>query len=95
LQGKDSTLRRDDWAVADEEASLKHPWSKIAITLGSAIVMVSVVWEMARTNPAYGFLVEPWSLRGYELDQGWTYFAIGAALLLLALAVAPKRSVGV
>lgn len=74
---------------------MKQHWSKIAITLGPAIVMVSVVWEMARTNPAYGFLVEPWSLRGYELDQGWTYFAIGAALLLLALAVAQKRSVEV
>lgn len=74
---------------------MKQHWSKIAITLGPAIVMVSVVWEMARTNPAYGFLVEPWSLRGYELDQGWTYFAIGASLLLLALAVAQKRSVEV
>ena len=57
--------------------------------------MVAVVWEMARTNPAYGFLVEPWSLRGYEMDQGWTYFAIGLALMLLALAVMPKRSVEV
>lgn len=72
---------------------MKHNWSKIAITLGPAIVMVAIAWEMARTNPAYGFLVEPWSLHGYEMDQGWTYFAIGLALLLLALAVTPKRSV--
>jgi len=72
---------------------LKQNWSKIAITLGPAIVMIAIVWEMARTNPAYGFLVEPWSLRGYEMDQGWTYFAIGLALLLLGIAVTPKRSV--
>ena len=57
--------------------------------------MVAVAWEMARTNPAYGFLVEPWSLRGYEMDQGWTCFAIGLTLLVLALAVTPKRSVEV
>ena len=74
---------------------MKQNWSKIAITVGPVIVMAAVAWEMARTNPAYGFLVEPWSLRGYELDQGWTYFAIGLALLLLALAVTPKRSVEV
>ena len=72
---------------------MKQNWSKIAITLGPAIVMIAIVWEMARTNPAYGFLVEPWSLRGYEMDQGWTYFAIGLALLLLGIAVTPKRSV--
>ncbi len=50
---------------------------------------------MARTNPAFGFLVEPWSLRGYEMDQGSTYFAIGLTLLVLALAVTPKRSIEV
>jgi len=72
---------------------VKHNWSKIAVTLGPVIVMASLVWEYARTNPAYGFLVEPWSLRGYEMDQGWTYFAVGAALLILALAVVPKRAV--
>ena len=72
---------------------MKHNWSKIAVTLGPVIVMASIVWEYARTNPSYGFLVEPWSLRGYEMDQGWTYFAVGTALLLLSLAVIPKRAV--
>ncbi len=74
---------------------MKHNWSKIAVTLGPVIVMASIVWEYARTNPAYGFLVEPWSLRGYEMDQGWTYFAVGAALLLLSLVVIPGRAVQV
>jgi len=74
---------------------VKHNWSKIAVTLGPVIVMASIVWEYARTNPAYGFLVEPWSLRGYEMDQGWTYFAVGAALLLLSLVVIPGRAVQV
>lgn len=74
---------------------MKQNWSKIAIALGPALVMVSIVWEMVRTNPAYNFLVEPWSLKGYELDQGWTYFAVGLVLLLTALAVMPKRAVEV
>ena len=72
---------------------MKQNWSKIAVTLGPAIVMVTVVWEVVRTNPAYNFLVEPWALSGYETDQGWTYFAVGLVLLLLGLAVIPKRSV--
>jgi len=72
---------------------VKQNWSKIAVTLGPAIVMVTVVWEVVRTNPAYNFLVEPWALSGYETDQGWTYFAVGLVLLLLGLAVIPKRSV--
>ncbi|MEN8114592.1 MAG: hypothetical protein ABFS21_09410 [Actinomycetota bacterium] len=72
---------------------MKQNWSKIAVTLGPAIVMASIVWELARTNPAYGYLVEPWSMRGYELTQGWTYFAAGLMLFLLGLAVSPKRAV--
>jgi hypothetical protein len=74
---------------------LKQNWSKIAIALGPAIVMVSIVWEMARTNPAYNFLVEPWAMYGYEMDQGWTFFSVGAVLLLMGLAVAPKKAVEV
>jgi hypothetical protein len=72
---------------------LKHQWSKIALVLGPVIVMASIVWEYARTNPAYGFLVEPWALRGYEMPEGWMYFAIGAGLLLLGLAVMPAKAV--
>lgn len=74
---------------------MKQNWSKIAIALGPAIIMVSVVWEIVRTNPDYKYLVEPWQMSGYETTQGWTYFAIGLGLLLLALAVTPKRAVEV
>ena len=72
---------------------MKHQWSKIALVLGPVIVMASIVWEYARTNPAYTFLVEPWALRGYEMPEGWMYFAIGAGLLLLGLAVMPSKAV--
>lgn len=74
---------------------MKQNWSKIAVTLGPAIVIVSIVWEMARTNPSYGYLVQPWALRGHEMDQGWAYFAVGVVLLLMGLAVTPKRAVEV
>jgi len=74
---------------------VKQNWSKIAIALGPSIVMAAIAWEMARTNPAYNFLVEPWALNGYEMDQGWMYFAVGVVLLLTALAVMPKRAVEV
>jgi len=74
---------------------LKQNWSKIAIALGPAIVMVSIAWELARTNPAYNFLVEPWAMKGYEMDQGWIYLAVGFVLLLMGLAVMSKRAVEV
>ena len=57
------------WSVADKETGLKQNWSKIAIALAPAIVMVSIAWEVARTSPAYNFLVEPWVMKGYEMDQ--------------------------
>lgn len=74
---------------------MKQNWSKIAIALGPAIVAVSIAWELARTNPAYNFLVEPWAMKGYEMDQGWTYLAVGVVLLLMGLAVMSKRAVEV
>ena len=95
MQGNDSGWTKSRLECRPHGDSVKHNWSKIAVALGPAIVMVAVVWELARTNPAYNFLVEPWSLSGYETDQGWTYFAVGLVLLLLGLAVMPKRAVEV
>jgi hypothetical protein len=37
-------------------------------------------------NPDYRFIVEPWSLRGYETTQGRVVVAIGIGLLLLSVA---------
>jgi len=62
---------------------LKKNWTKIAIALGPVIVIASVAWEYARTNSSYGFLVTPWAMRGYELDQG-QIFVVAAILALLA-----------
>lgn len=53
---------------------------------GSTLIAISVLWEYVRMNPDYRFIVEPWSLRGYETTQGKVVFAIGIGLLLLSLA---------
>lgn len=61
---------------------MKKNWTKVAIALGPVIIMVSVVWEFARTNPDYNFLIQPWALRGYETDFGAAYLGLGILLLI-------------
>lgn len=62
---------------------MKKNWTKIAIVMGPVIVIASIAWEYARTNSSYGFLIEPWAMRGYELDQG-QIFIVAAVLALIA-----------
>ncbi|MDH3425626.1 MAG: hypothetical protein OEM22_03040 [Acidimicrobiia bacterium] len=52
---------------------------------GAVAMIVSPAWEYARMVPDYRFLVEPWSVRGYELTQGAVISAMGVGLLLLFL----------
>lgn len=61
---------------------MKKYWTKIAIALGPTVIIASVVWEFARTNPEYNFLIEPWALRGYETDFGIVYAVLGLLLLI-------------
>ena len=49
--------------------------------------MQSVVWEFARMRPDYQFLVEPWSIRGFEIVHGQIYFALGLTALISFLLV--------
>ena len=65
---------------------MKKNWSKIAIALGPVIVIASIVWEYARTNPEYNFLITPWSLRGYDVDHGEVFLVASILLLIGALA---------
>ncbi len=60
--------------------------------IGPILTMASLGWEYVRMKPDYRFLVEPWSMRGYEITQGWVFFTIGAALLIMVVAVAWKGS---
>jgi len=62
---------------------LKKNWTKIAIALGPAILISTIVWEYARTNPDYNFLIQPWAVRGYEAgNHGWIFVAMGVLLLV-------------
>jgi hypothetical protein len=52
---------------------------------GSALIIISALFEYVRMHPDYRFIVEPWSLRGYETTQGIVVVSIGIGLLLLSL----------
>lgn len=54
--------------------------------VGSVLIAISVFWEYVRMNPDYRFIVEPWSIRGFETTQGRVVAAIGIGLLLLTIA---------
>ncbi len=65
---------------------MKKNWTKIAIALGPAILISTYVWEFARTNPDYKFLIQPWAMRGNEMVHGDVFVAFGVVLLIAGLA---------
>jgi hypothetical protein len=52
--------------------------------LGLVIMAQSILWEYVRVEPTYRFIVEPWSLRGHELTQGFVVAAIAIGLAVFA-----------
>jgi hypothetical protein len=54
--------------------------------------MASIGWELTRMDPDTGYLVEPWSLRGYETVHGSVIFTIGALIVIAGLATIWERS---
>jgi hypothetical protein len=64
---------------------VKKNWTKVALALGPIIMIASVAWEYARLKPDYNFLVQPWSLRGYEMSHGRVIATMGVLLLIGAL----------
>jgi hypothetical protein len=60
--------------------------------IGSLLVIQSVLWEFARMKPDYGFIVEPWSIRGTASNHGIIFVSIGVALLVASIAVMSKQS---
>ena len=64
---------------------MKKHWTKIALALGPMIMIASATWEYARMKPDYNFLVQPWSLRGYEMTHGWVIVTMGALLLITGI----------
>ena len=54
----------------------------VLATLGLVLLGTSMFWEYVRMRPDYRFIVEPWSLRGFETAQG-ILIGVGSALLLV------------
>lgn len=59
-----------------------------ALLLGCLITIVSVLFEYARMAPDYRFLVEPWSVRGNALTQGWVMVAMAVVIGILGVGIA-------
>ena len=60
--------------------------------IGGLLTAASILWEYARMNPAYRFLVDPWSFRGYESVHGAIALVIGLGLAAVAFVTKSTRS---
>lgn len=67
-------------------------WTRWMPLAAAVLIIQALLWEFARMKPDYGFIVMPWSIRGYETIHGTISTVIGLALLVSALAVLDKRS---
>ena len=55
------------------------------LIVGAVLTMASIAWELTRMNPSTGYIVTPWSVRGYESVHGSIIFTIGVLVLAYAL----------
>lgn len=62
----------------------RHP-APLAALLGALLAAQSVFWEYARVKPDFRFIVEPWSVRGYELVQGRVIAVISICIGILVI----------
>lgn len=65
---------------------MRKNWTKMAIALGPLAIIASLAWEYARINPSYGFIVEPWALRGFETNHFPAFLTAGTLLLIGGIA---------
>jgi len=73
---------------------VKRLWSnkpQLLAVVGGVMAIASIGFEYARNKPDFGFLVFPWSIRGYELAQGWTMAILGVGLIVAALIDSDER----
>lgn len=54
----------------------------VLTSVGLILLGTSMFWEYVRMSPDYRFIIEPWSLRGFETAQG-VLIGVGSALLLI------------
>ncbi len=49
------------------------------------MTMASIVWELTRMHPQTSYIVDPWSMRGFETIHGSIIFTIGALVFVAGL----------
>ena len=59
----------------------------IMTIFGLVVMAQSILWEYVRVEPTYRFIVEPWSLRGSEVTQGFVIAAIALGLAVFAVLI--------
>lgn len=67
---------------------MKKYWVRTLGTVGSLLAIQTIFWEYARMHPQYGFIVDPWSIRGYETVHGAIIASIGVVALVAFFLVA-------
>ena len=76
--GKVASIRR-------KGTELKRYRPQILLLFGAALTMGSIAWELTRMDPPTPYLIEPWSMRGFESVHGSVTFTIGALLFGVGL----------
>lgn len=71
---------------------MKRYWARRLGIFGALLAVQAILWEYARMRPDYQFIVNPWSIRGYETVHGWVHLAIGVSALVAIFLVAWKGS---
>jgi len=66
---------------------VKRYWTGITLALGPAILITTVVWEIARMVPDYAFVISPWAIEGHETAHGWVFLTLGVSLLVASMLV--------
>ncbi len=71
---------------------MKKYWVRGLGVIGALLTIQSIFWEYARMRPDYGFLVDPWSIRGYESVHGSIIVSIGVLALVSFLLVSWEKA---
>ncbi len=79
-------------ADPEERERVKRYRPQLLLLLGAAITMASIAWELARMNPQTSYIVDPWSIRGYESVHGSIAFTIGALVFAAGLLTMLEKS---
>lgn len=70
---------------------LKRNRPVVITVVGGAVMTGSIAFEYARMAPDYRYIIEPWSVRGYDTTQGTVMAVIGVAIIVVAVLLGFER----